>query len=431
MKKIVSMGLGVLLAGAVSAQAAPPVITQQVTPGTMSYQGRLQTADGIDYSNGIYTVDFKLYDAASGGTLLWGATYKPYVNNGFFSVILGQTSVGEVAISGALYPDVSDFWKGVWIDPNSASKARYLGITVHEGANNQPLASYSESFPRQQLLASPFAIQAQFAQQAETANASTEDFTVNGALSVNNGIDLQSGSLKINANGTLNLPGVAAIEDTEGGYIQFKDGIEFTGAQNIALNGGTIRDDSGNVVVDDTLYVGGDLTVNGSKKIQIGSCAVLALPPGEPESSDLLVGNDVFVDDRLYVGDDILVQDKLVMNYNQPDEHVLTHIVEAPASGVRIIAGRVWENGSEQVDIGGKYSVSHSREGVYDITFTQPFSINPVVIVSGGSGDHAEDNLYRVLNISTTGCTVDSRDDNPDGGAPLQDACFNFIVVGN
>lgn len=164
-------------------RAAPPTITQAVTPGTVSYQGQVQAGDGSAYADGVYGIEFRLYDAASEGTLLWGARYQPYLKNGFFNVILGQTGVGEIGLSDCTYPAVGDFWKAVWIDPNSASKNRYLSLTIVT-ERGTPVGTPHESFPRQQLLASPFALQSQFAQQADSASRSLGDFTVATNLTV-------------------------------------------------------------------------------------------------------------------------------------------------------------------------------------------------------------------------------------------------------
>lgn len=165
--------------------ATPPTITQSVTPGTVSYQGHVQDADGTAYTDGVYGIDFRLYDAPSAGTLLWGVCYKPYLKGGFFNVILGQTSVGETALTAPppLYPAVEDFWKAVWLDPNNPNKTRYLSLTIVE-ERDTPVVDPQESFPRQQLLASPYSVQAQFAQQADSASRSLGDFTVTTNLSV-------------------------------------------------------------------------------------------------------------------------------------------------------------------------------------------------------------------------------------------------------
>lgn len=167
--------------------AAPPTITQAVTPGTVSYQGQVQAGDGSAYADGVYGIEFRLYDAASSGTLLWGARYQPYLKNGFFNVVLGQTGVGESALTGCTYPEVGDFWKAVWVDPDNAGKSRYLSLTI-VNERGTPVGTPHESFPRQQLLASPFALQAQFAQQSDSASRSLADFTVATNLHVNGAV---------------------------------------------------------------------------------------------------------------------------------------------------------------------------------------------------------------------------------------------------
>lgn len=185
-QKMICMGLTML--GAMSAWAGEPpaVISNPVTPGTISYQGRLQTSEGINYTNGVYDIEFRIYSAVSEGDLLWGAAYKPYVQNGYFSVILGATGVGESALSNTTYSAVEDFWKAMWIDPantDSANVERFLEITVLQDKDNNLIVNPppQPSFPRQQFLASPFAIQAQYAQSASRSDA---DFTVASNLTV-------------------------------------------------------------------------------------------------------------------------------------------------------------------------------------------------------------------------------------------------------
>ncbi|MDF7798353.1 hypothetical protein P4C99_02700 [Pontiellaceae bacterium B1224] len=363
MNVIIKTVFGFLFAGVVVAWAAPPSITSAVTPGTMSYQGRLQTPEGVDYDNGIYTVEFRLYDSANENNLLWGATYKPYVNNGFFSVILGQTNVGETPIAGAEFTAVEDFWKGVWIDPNSAKKNRYLGITVLEGADNNTLASPSESFPRQELLASPFAIQAQFAQQAShaeqaahaaTADASASDFTLNGAL-------VPGGSTLV-LNGNIDL-------------------------------GGTIAKSTGNVIVDDNLEISN--------------------------------GNYLYSREFSYLYGTTYFSGQLSVN-----GHSLSHVVQAPASGVRMVAGNVNQSGTETRDVGNQFTVSKTGTGTYYINFSPDFSQTPVVVVQGGPDGNAIDNFYQISSVDRFGCYVKSSDDDPSASFSAQDAAFNFIAIG-
>jgi hypothetical protein len=58
-------------------------------PQTLHHQGYLTTSAGAPV-DGTVTVDFSLYDAPSGGNLLWTETQSVTVQNGHYAVILGN-----------------------------------------------------------------------------------------------------------------------------------------------------------------------------------------------------------------------------------------------------------------------------------------------------------------------------------------------------
>ena len=62
----------------------------------INYQGKLTDNTGVAVADGDYDMEFKLYDAATGGTTLWTETLtttnQVTVTNGLFSVMLGSTS---------------------------------------------------------------------------------------------------------------------------------------------------------------------------------------------------------------------------------------------------------------------------------------------------------------------------------------------------
>ncbi|MEO5333048.1 MAG: fibronectin type III domain-containing protein [Magnetococcus sp. YQC-5] len=61
-------------------------------PATMTYQGKLKTAQGVRV-NSPTTLTFRIYDAATGGTKLWEETLSNVtVVDGSFKVILGKTT---------------------------------------------------------------------------------------------------------------------------------------------------------------------------------------------------------------------------------------------------------------------------------------------------------------------------------------------------
>ena len=60
-------------------------------PLTLSHQGRLLNADGTP-AGGAYDVSYRLYDAESGGNILWQETQLTEVDSGYFSVVLGKST---------------------------------------------------------------------------------------------------------------------------------------------------------------------------------------------------------------------------------------------------------------------------------------------------------------------------------------------------
>jgi len=60
-------------------------------PNYVNYQGRLIDSIGNPLS-GNYNITFKLYDAASGGNLLWSETQNVNSDNGIFNAVLGSVS---------------------------------------------------------------------------------------------------------------------------------------------------------------------------------------------------------------------------------------------------------------------------------------------------------------------------------------------------
>ncbi len=142
MKKIIIFLL--LLFSAASSHAAS-------VPSYINYQGMLTDAAGQPETTGIKKLTFNIYDAATGGNLVWGPqvfTTVPVIN-GTFNIILGEKDT-------ALRPIVDAF----------NTDARFLGIIVDEV--DQSVGT--EIVPRQQILSAPYAIQAE---KAETAAFST------------------------------------------------------------------------------------------------------------------------------------------------------------------------------------------------------------------------------------------------------------------
>ena len=150
-------------------------------PRTISYQGRLTNDVGAPL-DGTYSIAFKLYDVASGGTALWTETKSIPVADGLFSTELG----GGVSIPSTVGFD----------------KQYFLGVTVGTG---------SELVPRQALQSTPYAlalpgvknddtgrvvVYRPFVYTSSTANCSITTKGTSNAIEIRN----TAGPLELNGN---------------------------------------------------------------------------------------------------------------------------------------------------------------------------------------------------------------------------------------
>ena len=105
-------------------------------PTQIGHQGRVLDAEGIP-AEGPHTLEFRLYDAATDGAVLWIEVHEVDLTNGYYSLVLGEDGVGE-ALDLDLFRDYELF----------------LELAVDEG---EALS------PRQAMNAVPYARQAEHA----------------------------------------------------------------------------------------------------------------------------------------------------------------------------------------------------------------------------------------------------------------------------
>ena len=134
-----------------------PIATLAGVPQVISYQGRINLAGGAAPAKGTYIIQARIYNNATGGTVMWGASYPVSVDSlGSFNVSLGNGG-------GALSPTPAY----ATLAPALDGGPRYLGITVAAtpaGWVNSP----QEMSPRVQLLSSPYALRTAMADVANT-----------------------------------------------------------------------------------------------------------------------------------------------------------------------------------------------------------------------------------------------------------------------
>lgn len=128
-----------------SAQSVPPLV---------NYQGQLAGSDATPLRTGDYVLEFRIFDAASSGTLVWGpqtfngqggAGFGPMIPvvQGWFNVMLGPSDQSGRSLTSAF-----------------DAATRFIEVRIGSGV---PIT------PRQQLISAPFALKAGEAVLAENS----------------------------------------------------------------------------------------------------------------------------------------------------------------------------------------------------------------------------------------------------------------------
>ena len=78
-------------------------------PQTTSFQGLLTDSEGAVVADGDYSLNFKLYDVAISGTMLWEETQLVATVGGIFNVILGKVNLLDL-------PFDKQYWLEMTID---------------------------------------------------------------------------------------------------------------------------------------------------------------------------------------------------------------------------------------------------------------------------------------------------------------------------
>ncbi|HXR03295.1 MAG TPA: tail fiber domain-containing protein [Verrucomicrobiae bacterium] len=208
-----------------------------------SYQGQLR--DGGTNANGVYTMIFKLYDAASGGNQIGGTlTATPTLANGLFTVNL-------------------DFGAGAF-----DGSARWLDITVQSGADSETLA------PRVPVQPSPYAIYASSAASAANLSSGTwnasagnyQGYTNVFGIFANNSLVLGMSTNGCMMNGHLDVNGLGVNGEIDGvDSLNFDNGAAIAGGGEGGFNiNGNLGDFSAGNITANSLNLTSDLNVSGS-----------------------------------------------------------------------------------------------------------------------------------------------------------------------
>jgi hypothetical protein len=96
-------------------------------PETIKYQGMLTTPSGDAVDDGDYEVVFRIYDASSGGTVLWtSGTHTVSVSEGLFTCEIGSM----VSFPDDLFATDADRWLGITVegDPELSPRMKLTSV---------------------------------------------------------------------------------------------------------------------------------------------------------------------------------------------------------------------------------------------------------------------------------------------------------------
>ncbi len=216
------------LGDAAYAQATPR------PPERMTYQGFIAGSDGVALGNTApknYDVIFRVYDAETAGTLIWGEQQTVTVDKGYFSVLLGEGA----PVSGV--PNAGITLSSLF---NSATASdRYVGFTVKGiGSGGADV----DILPRARMMSAPYAFlasRALVATLAETANVATTALT---ATMATNALTATTAANALTATTATNaISAVKLISSSTGADMVTSTNTEVTIRGSLKVNtGGTV-----------------------------------------------------------------------------------------------------------------------------------------------------------------------------------------------
>lgn len=235
---------------------------QSTVPAAINYQGKLTDTGGKPVTNGLYQVEFRVWDhatATNSADYLWGRSFALYVStNGTFNVLLSDDG-GALSPAGTVSSLLQAF----------EGPVRYLGLTVKQTPSS-PVTGAVEISPRQQLVTSPYAIHAYQASLADRANYATNAAAAASATSALTATN----ALKFNNFTTNDFLFATKSTQTLTGSLTVTNGT-LTVKSNLTVSGATTL--GSNVTVSGTTTLNNQVTVSGKVGIGVASAPTFPL----------------------------------------------------------------------------------------------------------------------------------------------------------
>ncbi len=212
------------------------------SPSAINYQGTLTDNVGKSLSNGVYTIQFKIWNsatAADAANYIWGRSFPVHVaSNGLFNVVVDDNG-------GVVGSPKTNYLKDAFADQD-----RWLGLSIAATPSGNVTVT-NEITPRQKLVSAPYALHSTEANKAANADRATYAGTATNATSAANATTFGNmttndflwvrktsqtltGNLTMSSN--LVVQGIASLTNAAVGTLSVSGSSAFTGA--VSANGG-------------------------------------------------------------------------------------------------------------------------------------------------------------------------------------------------
>ncbi len=121
-----------------------PTVVEDTVTGDIPIQGRLTGANGNPVPDGVYTITFRLYNAAVNGALLCEDTDHTHVTNGLFTTFMGYCTADDI--------NGQELWLGIQVEGDEEMQPRQLIAPVPYARSLRPGAVIEGDVPGDSVL---------------------------------------------------------------------------------------------------------------------------------------------------------------------------------------------------------------------------------------------------------------------------------------